>query len=58
MREEGDFRKDSIVKEEFYNDVIRDKYFVKYILDDRDQVVEMWRKKLNLPCFQINYGPF
>ena len=58
MREEGDFRKDSIVKEEFYNDRIRDRYFVKYILDDRDQVVEMWRKKLQLPCFQINYGPF
>jgi len=27
-------------------------------LDDRNQVVDMWRRELALPCFQVNYGDF
>ena len=58
MREAKDFRKDSIVKSEIFEAEIKDKYFVEFVLDDRDQVVELWRKELKLPCFQVNYGDF
>lgn len=58
MRKAGDYRKDTVVKREIYKHRLRDRYDVLFVLDDRDQVVEMWRKKLNLPCFQVEYGNF
>ena len=58
MRTEGDVRKDSIVKKEIYEQHIEGKYYIDWVIDDRDQVVEMWRKELNLPCLQVNYGNF
>lgn len=57
MRTEGDQRKDDLVKYELFNEHVRDNYKVKYVLDDRDQVVAMWRK-LGLACFQVEYGAF
>jgi len=57
MREEGDNRKDAIVKKEIYENRIKGKYCVEYILDDRDQVVDMWRS-LGLTCLQVDYGDF
>lgn len=57
MRAEGDSRKDDIVKYELFNENVRGKYHIKYVLDDRDQVVAMWRK-LGLATFQVNYGDF
>ena len=56
-RGEGDFRKDSIIKSEIYMDHIRPKYDVKYVIDDRDQVVEMWRS-LGLRVLQVAPGNF
>jgi len=44
MRKEGDMRKDSIVKEELFNEHIKDKYNVKLVLDDRAQVLRLWYK--------------
>jgi predicted kinase len=58
MRKEQDNRKDAVVKLEMYNEHIRGKYYVDFVLDDRDQVVEMWRKTLGLTCLQVNYGNF
>lgn len=58
MRKTKDNRKDAILKIEIYNESIKDKYFVEFVLDDRNQVVDMWRKELKLPCFQVNYGDF
>jgi predicted kinase len=58
MRPLGDTRKDSIIKREIYEKYIEPNYDVQFVLDDRDQVVEMWRKELRLPCFQVNYGNF
>lgn len=58
MRENNDNRKDAVVKLEMYNQHIRGKYYVDFVLDDRDQVVEMWRKTLGLTCLQVNYGNF
>jgi predicted kinase len=57
LRKTGDLRKDSIIKEEIFNNNIKDKYFVKLILDDRDSVVKLWRS-LGLTCFQVAYGNF
>lgn len=58
MRKSKDSRKDSIIKREIYDALIRNKYFIEFVLDDRNQVVDMWRKDLNLNCFQVNYGNF
>jgi hydroxymethylpyrimidine pyrophosphatase-like HAD family hydrolase len=58
MRKAKDFRKDSIIKKELFDAEIAGNYFVEFVLDDRDQVVEMWRKELKLNCFQVNYGNF
>jgi predicted kinase len=58
MRAEKDSRKDNIVKKELFETVIEGKYYVEFILDDRDQVVAMWRKELGLTCLQVEYGNF
>lgn len=57
MRKSGDMRKDSIVKREIYDEFILDKYNVTFVLDDRDQVVKVWRD-LGLTCLQVDYGDF
>jgi predicted kinase len=58
MRATGDLRKDSIVKRELYEKHVKDNYYVKFVLDDRNQVVDLWRLDLGLPCLQVNYGDF
>lgn len=57
MRKDDDNRKDAIVKRELYDEHVRGKYNVKFVLDDRNQVVEMWRG-LGLTCFQVADGNF
>jgi len=37
---------------------IKGKYTIRFVIDDRDRVVQMWRRELGLPCFQVNYGDF
>ncbi|MDJ1470019.1 AAA family ATPase [Cytophagaceae bacterium YF14B1] len=58
LRTPKDQRKDSIVKKEMFETYIRNKYFVEMVIDDRDQVVAMWRKDLGLTCLQVDYGNF
>ena len=58
MRETQDNRKDSIVKHEIYTTCIKDRWDVLFVLDDRNQVVDMWRNTLNLPCLQVAEGDF
>ena len=57
MRGDGDDRKDSIIKREFYDEFIKGQYNVLFVLDDRSQVVDMWRR-LGLTCLQVEYGDF
>lgn len=57
MRPSGDVRKDFVVKQEMYEQFVKGKYNVKFVLDDRNQVVELWRS-LGLPCFQVARGDF
>lgn len=57
MRKAGDFRQDSIVKRELFDQHIRDHYRVHFVLDDRNQVVDMWRG-LGLKVLQVADGNF
>lgn len=57
MRKTGDMRKDAIVKREIFDGEIKDYFFIEFVLDDRNQVVEMWRD-LGLTCFQVADGNF
>lgn len=57
MRGDGDFRKDSIVKEEIYRSHIEQNYEVMFCIDDRKQVVDMWRS-IGLVCLQCAEGDF
>ena len=57
MRAEGNTEKDSIIKKRIFEENIRGKYFIEYVLDDRNQVVEMWRS-LGLTCLQVADGDF
>lgn len=58
MRSTGDTRKDAIVKRELFEAQVLGQYHVRLVLDDRDQVVDLWRLELGLPCLQVNYGDF
>lgn len=58
MRPAGDFRKDAVIKKEIFMQHIEGKYYVEFVLDDRNQVVDLWRNDLQLPCFQVYYGDF
>ena len=58
LRKTTDSRADTIVKKELFYEHINGKYFVEFVLDDRDQVVDLWRNDLGLTCFQVNYGDF
>lgn len=57
MRNTGDFRKDAIIKQELYDQHIKGKMNVTFVVDDRDQVVRMWRD-MGLTVLQCNYGDF
>lgn len=57
MRKESDTRKDYEVKKGFYNFFIKDNFKVDFVLDDRNQVVDLWRS-LGLICLQCDYGNF
>lgn len=58
MRRTGDNRRDDIVKRELYERFIHRKYEILFVLDDRRQVVKMWREELKLVCFQVAEGDF
>jgi predicted kinase len=57
MRKADDYRKDSIIKKEIYDNDIFPRYNVLFVYDDRNQVVEMWRG-LGVKVFQVELGRF
>ncbi len=57
MRSAGDSRRDAIVKRELFDSNIREHFNVLAVLDDRNQVVAMWRE-LGLVCLQVAEGAF
>lgn len=54
MRKMGDYRKDTIFKHEIFDNFIKDKYKVSFVLEDRNQMVDFYRNELKIPCFQVN----
>lgn len=57
MRAAGDQRKDAIVKLELFREHVAPNYRVHAVLDDRQQVVDMWRS-IGLSCWQVAPGDF
>jgi hypothetical protein len=57
MRATGDHRPDYVVKGELFDTHIRGQYDPWLVLDDRDQVVNMWRS-IGLTCLQVAKGDF
>ena len=54
MRQTGDSRKDFLIKKEIYMQLIKDKYNIICVFDDRVSVCKMWRHELGLMVFQLN----
>lgn len=52
MRRAADRRLDSVVKKELYDMFIEPYYDVKLVIDDRPQVIEMWRAE-GLPVIAV-----
>lgn len=57
MRKRDDYRKDNTIKEIIYNFNIKPYYDVLFVVDDREQVVQMWRSK-GLVVLQCDEGKF
>lgn len=53
----ADMRKDAVIKQELFDRFVRGKYYVDFVLDDRNQVVDFWRS-IGLTCFQVAQGAF
>ncbi|MEA9985656.1 AAA family ATPase [Subtercola sp. RTI3] len=58
MRPANDSRKDNIIKRELFEKHVRTEFNVDLVLDDRNQVVDMWRNELGLVCLQVAEGDF
>jgi len=58
MRAAGDHRPDSTVKHELYLAHIKGRVRPRFVLDDRDSVVHMWRTVARIPVLQVDYGRF
>lgn len=57
MRKTGDRRADYIIKNEIFDQHVRDHYNVVAAFDDRDQVVDMYRE-MGITVFQVAPGNF
>jgi predicted kinase len=57
MRDRHDSRQDSIVKEIILDFELLTRYVPYFMIDDRKQVVEMWRKR-GFVCLQCDEGDF
>lgn len=57
MRASGDHRDDRVVKKEIYEANIKPRFNVRFVLDDRDKVVKMWREE-GLKVLQVAEGDF
>jgi len=57
MRPDDDFRPDYEIKQEIYDNHIKDEFDVLFAIDDRKQVVDMWRRN-GVVCLQCDEGNF
>lgn len=57
MRKKGDSRSDHIVKEEILKQIQSLNKEIAFVVDDRQQVVDMWRSN-GITCLQCDTGDF
>lgn len=57
MRRTGDFRADDVVKKELFDEYVKDSFYIEFVLDDRNQVVRLWRE-MGLTTLQVADGDF
>lgn len=57
MRPRNDFRPDVEIKQEILNQLRSEGKEISFVVDDRNSVVEMWRKN-NITCLQCAKGDF
>lgn len=57
MREDNDNRADHIIKEEILNQLLSEGQQIEFTVDDRQQVVDMWRRN-GITCLQCDVGDF
>lgn len=57
MRKAGDKRNDAIIKQEIYEAEILPRFNVRFVLDDRNRVVDAIRE-MGIPVFQVAPGDF
>lgn len=55
--ESGKKLDDTVIKKEIYETWIKNRYNVRFVLDDRDRVVKMWRDQ-GLKVLQVQEGDF
>lgn len=55
MRGEGDFREDTIIKQEIYDKVIAPKYEIIMAVDDKSSIIKMW-ESYNIPVIYCGPG--
>ena len=55
MRPDKDYRKDFVIKQEIYDNYIKDSFDILFAIDDRQQVVDMWRRN-DITCLQCAEG--
>ena len=53
MRPSKDFRKDTIIKDEMRQQIEDQGFNIRLVLEDRQQVVDMWREK-GITCLQVD----
>jgi len=51
MREHGDFRKDTVVKQEILDEKLPEPEDILFAIDDREDIAEMWREN-GITCLQ------
>ncbi len=57
MRSHNDFRADHIIKEEILKSLLSEGKDILFVVDDRQQVVDMWRRN-GITCLQCDVGDF
>ena len=57
MRNDGDKNSDADVKLKIVKEYVNPKR-VWFVLEDRDDVVQMYREDLGLTCLQVNKGDY
>ena len=56
MRKTGDYRKDTVVKGEMYDQMLADGYEPSMVFDDRPSVIRMWRELGGLTVIDVGQG--